>query len=76
MDPGYDDEWISVQENALLHCDFDYNVYLPGYYSDHRFKVNNERGLYVHKAVYKAIRESTNYCVDSTVYANGTKDVS
>ena len=32
VDSSYDD-WILVQNNvSLLHCDYDYNVYLPGEY--------------------------------------------
>jgi hypothetical protein len=71
---GADD--IVVQDNASLQCDFDYNVYLPGYFIDHGFKVSQELGLYVKKASYGPIRHSKNYCVDSTVYANGTEGVS
>ena len=41
-----------------------------------KFKVNNEFGLYVEKAAYTPIRHSKNYCVDNTVYANGTQGVS
>ncbi|EFX89768.1 hypothetical protein DAPPUDRAFT_94697 [Daphnia pulex] len=68
---GADD--IVVQGNASLQCDFDYNIYLPGYFIDHGFKVSQEWGLYVKKAAYGPIRHSKNYCVDSTVLANGTE---
>lgn len=74
--PGYDEEWIQVQENVSLHCEFDYNIYLPNYYSDHRFTVTNERGLYIRKAAYAPIRQSKDYCIDSTIYKNGTEGVS
>jgi hypothetical protein len=73
---NYDEDDIIVRDNASLQCDFDYNVYIPGYYIDHGFKVNNEFGLYVEKAAYTPIRHSKNYCVDNTVYANGTQGVS
>lgn len=76
VDPNYDEDSILVHENSSLHCDFDYNIYLPGYYNDHRFQVSNELGLYVRKAAYGPIRQSKDYCVDSTIYANGTEDVS
>lgn len=70
------DDIVLVQDNASLQCDFDYNVYLPGYFIDHGFKVSKELGLYVKKAAYGPIRHSKNYCVDSTVYANGNEGVS
>jgi hypothetical protein len=73
---NYDDEEIRVQENASLQCDFDYNVYIPGYYIDHGFKVSNEFGLFVKKAAYAPIRHSKNYCIDNTVDVNGTGSVS
>lgn len=75
VDQGYDEDWVLVQDNVSLRCDYDYNIYIPGYYSDHRFKVTNDRGLYVRKAAYAPIRQSKDYCIDSTVYANGTENV-
>lgn len=69
------------QDDYPLRCEYDYNIYLPSYYMDHKFKVrmsvdgSNQQELFVPKAAYAAIRHSNEYCVDTTVDGKGQMGV-
>lgn len=67
----------TVNDDAPLPCEYDFNVYLAGRFRDNGFTVSRERGLYDRAASYKEIRQSNNFCVtsNSTVYANGSIDL-
>lgn len=51
------------------------DIFIQGYFVDHKFTVSQQHGLYVHRAAYKPIRESQEYCVDLTRYSNSSIDV-
>ena len=64
-----------VVSNSPIRCQFDYNIYLPQLYIDNEIQVRAS-GLFVERAQYAIIRESSDYCVDSTVDDDGTLQVS
>lgn len=76
---------VVVEEDNPLHCDYDYNLYIPSLYMDHKFVVRRNdreedesgRGrLYIPRAAYAAIRQSSEYCIDNFVNKSGQADVS
>lgn len=70
-------EWpYEVQDNSSLSCKYDYNIYVPKLFFDNRFEIIGATNqLVVKRALYKVLRTSKEYCVDTAVDELGNEEV-
>jgi hypothetical protein len=66
---------FKVVENSSLTCEYDFNIYVPKMFVDNRYEVNASGYFVVKRALYKVLRHSDNYCVDTAVDAEGNQEV-
>jgi hypothetical protein len=66
---------FQVVDNSSLICEYDYNIYVPKMFVDNRFEVNASGHFVVKRAMYKVLRHSKNYCVDTAVDDEGKEEV-
>ncbi len=66
---------FKVVENSSLICEYDFNIYVPKMFVDNRYEVNASGYFAVKRALYKVLRHSDNYCVDTAVDAEGNQEV-
>ncbi|KZS04673.1 Uncharacterized protein APZ42_032310 [Daphnia magna] len=65
---------FKIVANSSLNCKHDYNIYVPKLFVDNRFQINASGHFAVRKALYKVLRHSSNYCVDTAVDATGSQE--
>ncbi|EFX89487.1 hypothetical protein DAPPUDRAFT_233474 [Daphnia pulex] len=65
---------FKVVENSSLTCEYDFNIYVPKMFVDNRYEVNASGYFVVKRALYKVLRHSDNYCVDTAVDAEGNQE--
>ena len=59
------------RSESKIQCEWDFHVFDPSKFVDHKFKIDDSGHLLVEKGHYQEFRNSQNYCIDGAVDRKG-----